>query len=177
MGRRAQNTGRGHAKVAKLHEQDSFSVSFNRDLQAQLQAFSDNFVNDVLRPAAYAAATVLYDEMRLRVPEKTGALKASIYRWREKQDNNRAIFYVGVNKRKAPHWHLIEYGHYQIYRVYWNAEVQDWRTIRQLLPTPIFSPARPYVRPTFDAKYKTAIDTAMRVVEEKVNGRGGINDK
>lgn len=77
-------------------------------------------VNDAVRPAAQAAAQVIYDQAKTNVGKiraKTGNLSSSIYQaFKDKQSGEtRAAYDVSWNPKKAPHGHLVEYGHIQRY--------------------------------------------------------------
>lgn len=156
---------------AKLYNASTFSIEFDSNIKEKLEKFAGDVVNEALRPAAYAAVTVLYDEMRIRVPVGEGLLKSAIYRWREKDDiGEQAIFYAGVNKRKAPHWWWIEHGHFQYHTVV-RLENGDFITLKNKpLPQPKYVPAKPYIRPTADAKIGAAMDEAMKVLKQRLNG-------
>jgi hypothetical protein len=160
---------------AKTYQKKSFSIALGSELEDGLDALFDDFTNKCCRPAAFAASTVLYDEMKLRVPEKTGTLLSSIYRFREKDTHSnldKAIFYVGPNKRIARHWSLVEHGHFQIYKTYFDAERDTWVTIRnEPLATPKFIPAQPYIRPTYDAKIELALKTGLQVLKQRFNDK------
>jgi hypothetical protein len=84
------------------------------------------------RPAAQAASQVLYDEVKRNVaaiPRKTGNLERSIYQVYS-QDNSgegHATYHVSWNMRKAPHGHLVEFGHIQRYASYLGKD-GNWHT-------------------------------------------------
>lgn len=128
-----------------MASKESVKIAFNDDLSANLQNFADK-VKGTFKEASFKAATVLYDEMKIRAPEgPTGNLQASIYRFRLKETpDTQATFRVGVNARKAPHWHFLEFG-----------------TRRQA--------AKPFIRPTYDAKIKTAADAAVQSIKERLS--------
>lgn len=123
------------------------------ELQANLEKFADDVVDKALRPAAFAASKVLYAEMNLRVPVRTGLLKSALYQYHneKKSVDGVQIYSIGVNKKKAPHWHFLELG-----------------TIRE--------PARPFIAPTYDAKIVEAMEAARKRLAEKLDeikdGRG-----
>ena len=77
-----------------------------------------------IRPAAQAGAQVMYDQVRNNVQglrQHTGNLLRSIYQVYRKDssiDGVIASYAVSWNARKAPHAHLVEYGHIQRYREY-----------------------------------------------------------
>lgn len=93
---------------------------------AGLDAFIDDLAGSVegaARPAAQAAAQVLYDEVKRnvdRIGKATGNLRSSIYQAYSKDNSaaGRAVYHVSWNARKAPHGHLVEYGHMQRYVYY-----------------------------------------------------------
>jgi hypothetical protein len=167
-----QSRKRSNAKGPQTFDKETFAMQLDSGITDALQALSDNFVEQVCRPAAFVAVTVLYDEMLLRVPKHSGTLENSIYRWREKSGTDkRAVFYVGPNKRIARHWWLVEHGHFQIYKVYWNEEKQAWRTTRKLLPTPIPVAAQPYIRPTYDSKMKVALQAGLAEMQRRIKDK------
>lgn len=115
-------------------------------LQKNLEQFAKDIQEKAIRPAAFAASKVLYAEMQIRVPVgETGNLKDAIYQYHNEKlsTDGKQIYSVGVNKRKAPHWHLIEYG-----------------TIR--------APAYPFIVPTYDAKILEAMQAARVRLAEKI---------
>lgn len=176
MGRakRYIGTRRGNSKTARTYPSQTLSIRFENDIKAQLEAFVGRLNDEVFRPAAFAAVTVLYDEMRVRVSYEKGDLFDAIYRWRVKEDiGNQAIFYAGVNKRKAPHWWLVEHGHWQYYRVIKPDDgpyAGQYVTLKdQPLAQPKFVPAKPYIRPAVD-KLPQAMQEAMRVLKLRLRG-------
>lgn len=101
------------------------TVKFTLDTSAlnRVLAGIEGKVNDVVRPAAQAAAQVIYDAAKSNVGKirgKTGNLASSIYQaYKDKQStDSRAAYEVSWNPRKAPHAHLVEYGHIQRYQAY-----------------------------------------------------------
>lgn len=116
----------------------------------------------VLRSAAYAGARVFYDEVKMRVPVDEGTLFGAIYHYHiDRQSGpNRQIYAIGPNKKKAPHWYNVEYGHWRI-----NVLVRRggrWIATKQRLPAPVWVPGKPYMRPSYEAKKAEAIK-AMQV--------------
>jgi HK97 gp10 family phage protein len=138
------------------------TASMRTSLTDALRQFGEAAQGEPLRRAAGAGAKVLYDEMRVRVPVAEGTLQESIYRyWVKRPDNaERQTYYIGPNKKKAPHWHLIEYGHFRVNVVYRDAS-GDLIPTKRRLPAPVWVPPQPYIRPSFDAAVGEALD-AMR---------------
>lgn len=91
-------------------------------LDAMLAEMGDA-AEEAARPAAQAAAQVLYDEVVRNVaaiPAKTGNLRRAIYQVFSEENSSpgRAVYHVSWNIRKAPHGHLVEFGHIQRYVTY-----------------------------------------------------------
>lgn len=125
----------------------SFSIEFDtKALVSKLEQFASDIQEKALRPAAYAASKVIYAEMKIRAPiGPTGNLHNSIYQYHDVKlsVDGKQIYAIGPNKKKAPHWHLLEYG-----------------TSRMA--------ARPFIRPTYDAMIGKAMDAAYKRLHEKV---------
>lgn len=121
-------------------------VKLTGDIEQGLDAYGEQIKEKVLLSAAAAMANVVYDEVKINTsglrksgpgspPGKvTGNLDRAIYRVfaKDKSDADTIVYKVSVNKAKAPHWHLIEFGTFK-------------------------SPAYPYIRPAAD-KIPQAID-------------------
>lgn len=85
-----------------------------------------------VRPAAQAGAEVLYQAVKKnigKIGRVTGNLASSIYQAYSRDNSNklRAQYHVSWNRRKAPHGHLVEFGHLQRYAVYVDKHGR-WRT-------------------------------------------------
>lgn len=157
-------------RKAKLFRANSVSFSMEGDIEAQVAAFFDRIKEEALRPAAHAMAVVLYDEMRLRVPHRLGKLQSAIYRWFDDKRStpDRKTYMVGVNVKKAPHWWLVEYGHWRRHAV---VQLDDggWITLKNRpLKVPVFVPAQSYLRSSVDAKLKASAEAGRRRLAEKV---------
>jgi hypothetical protein len=131
--------------------------------QAELDALAAKHMAAV-RPAAQAGAQVLYDQVKLNVAgigKVTGNLGRSIYQ-AFSDDNStgaRATYHVSWNASKAPHGHLVEYGHIQTRKVYVGSD-GNWYTSTTQLDAPKLVGARPFLRPAFDAKGAAAAQAA-----------------
>ncbi len=111
-----------------------------------------------IRPAAQAGAQVLYDEVKIRAPMSSaphksgkqtyapGNLKAAIYQAHspESSQDGAHVYHVSWNKKKAFYGQFIEYG---------TAKMA----------------ARPFLRPAYEAKKQAALDTADKVLGEKLD--------
>lgn len=171
--KRSIGTRRGNSKTARTYQKQTVGIVFENNIKEQLEKFASRLKDEVFRPAAFAGVTVLYNELQIRAPEQFGTLKDAMYRWREKGNIGlRETFYAGVNKRKAPHWWLVEHGHWQYYVVTYIEEgpqAGTWVTIKDKpLAQPRFVPAQPYLRPTADAKLQPAMQEAMKVLKQRL---------
>lgn len=144
------------------------------------------------RPAAQAAAQVLYNEVKKNVAalgRVTGNLDRSIYQAYSASNSGTglATYHVSWNSSKAPHGWLVEKGHLQRYRYYKGNDGQIRPMVRPgmddkprprrrasqaekdayyvTLPTPIQVPAKAFVRRAqskFDEAYKAAEAELLR---------------
>ena len=99
---------------------------------------------DSVRPAAQAGAEKFYLRMKINVPVASGTLQNAVYQAysRDNSGDGKATYHISVNKKKAPHWHLLEYG-----------------TSRMA--------ARPFIRPTYTAVVNEAMEaTKKRMLDE-----------
>ena len=92
-----------------------------KSLDDLLRQLEDD-VNEAVRPAAQAAAQVLYDAVEANVAalgRKTGNLDKSIYQVYSKTKSNAEVasYEIGWNRRIAPHGQLIEFGYMQRYEM------------------------------------------------------------
>lgn len=154
------------------------SLTINVDTAA-LDRLMDGLADDVgeaIRPAAQAAAQVLYQEVNRNVDKigkVTGNLKSSIYQVYSRDhsiNGERAIYHVSWNASKAPHGHLVEYGHVQRYQTYVGKDGK-WHTNKaKKLASPRQVGARPFVRPAmskFDEAMEAAKAELLRRIDEK----------
>lgn len=123
-------------------------------------------VHRAARPAAQAAAQVLYDQARQNVSAMgrvTGKLQSSIYQVYSQKHSHAglATYHVSWNARKAPHGHLVEYGHIQRYKVYLGKDGK-WHTNKHAPIAPRHVAAKPFIRPAWDH-----IDRAMTAARTK----------
>jgi len=154
-------------------------------------------VEHAVRPAAQAAAQVLYDDVTAnvaRIGKRTGNLARSIYQAFSDANSGpgKATYHVSWNAKKAPHGHLLEYGHLQRYRYYQDSNGQVRPMVRPgmdgkprpgrrasqaeknayyvTLPTPRQVAARPFIRPAaakFDAAMRAAKAELYKRMHEK----------
>lgn len=174
----------------------SFEMSFD------LSAFDDQVdeleqaVAEAVRPAAAVAGQVIYAEVKRNVRSMgriTGNLDSAIYLAYSESESipgQLAVYHVSWNSKKAPHGHLLEYGHLQRYVVYidktglWRTAIRPAmrgqpkpkRKAAQSVKNAYYVPlaggprqvgARPFLRPAvsvFDDALSAAIDEIVRRV-------------
>jgi hypothetical protein len=148
----------------------SVAVVFDRqNVDSALEEMERELL-DLVRPAAQAGAQVLYDEVKTRVSSigrVSGNLAASIYQaWsRDQSVDGRSVYHISWNARKAPHGHLVEYGHIQTRKVYLGKDGK-WYTSKERLSAPRRVAAKPFLRPAHDAKSATAAAAASQRYED-----------
>lgn len=160
--------------VASLGPRQVIGINVIGDLKADIAAFEKKVQEKVLRSGARAGALVYYAEMRMRVPVDKGDLFGSIYHWHDdkKSTATRQVYAVGPNKVKAPHWHLIEYGH-------WVVNVGDPATgkwSRQRLDAPVWVPPQPYIRPAWDRREAAGKAALARMRERLAEVSSGAEE-
>jgi hypothetical protein len=142
------------------------SVTIHADM-AGLDRMIDMLAADVeeaARPAAFAGADVIYREVKRNVAalgRVSGNLDRSIYRVYSKDNSGRgrATYHISWNARKAPHGHLVEYGHFQRYRVFIGKDGHWYTDKSNPLAQPRRVAAAPFVRPA-QAKFPEAVAAA-----------------
>jgi HK97 gp10 family phage protein len=145
------------------------------------------------RPAAQAAAQVLYDEVKRNaqgIRQKTGNLARSIYQVYSQANSGagHATYHVSWNRRKAPHGGLVEFGHIQRYVSFVGSDGNWYTAIRAgmrgkpkprrgasqavkdayyvTLPAPKQVAAKPFVRPAASKFSQAADAAAAKLIEE-----------
>lgn len=101
------------------------SLTMKIDSQAldELLDSIEGLADEAVRPAAQAMAQVFYDEVKRNVAKIgrfTGNLDKGVYQAYSDSNSNqtKATYHVSWNAKKAPHGHLVEWGHIQRYAVY-----------------------------------------------------------
>ena len=150
---------------------------------------------DAARPAAFDGSDVILAEINSKVAslgQRKGLLHNAIYRvFARRSQDDLPIYDVGVNMKKAPHWHLIEYGHWRYYAAK-QLPNGDWVTLKRKgakgkkpsrkaskavkdayyipLDTPVWVPARPYLRPA-KAALPQALAAARKTFLERIRAK------
>lgn len=107
------------------------------------------------RSMAVAAGRAIRDEAKARAPVETGRLQSSIYlAYRDAQSSGDVVVYsISWNSRKAPHGHLLEFGHWQTHALYKGRD-GEWH-VGAPLASPKWVSAKPFLRPAYDALVPT----------------------
>lgn len=101
--------------------------------------------------------------------EPRGVLAAAIYLARDEQAETKTTFtyVVSWNHLKAPHGHLVEFGHWLTHAVY-KASNGEWYTLKdQPLDAPRWVAARPFLRPTWDSYSRVAISAMLHRAQDE----------
>lgn len=144
-------------------------------------------VEHAIRPSAQAGAQVLYDAAKSNVAaigRVTGNLSSAIYQAYDQRASNtqQAFYQISWNAKRAPHGHLVEFGHIKRYASYvgkdgkWHTSVKPEMRGKKLprgklsqavkdayfvqLKTPVQVAAKPFMRPAADQ-----MDKAIAAVE------------
>lgn len=127
---------------------------------AGLENLNRELQDKALRKASYEVCTVLYDELRLTVPKATGNMEKAIYRYRHENSGAANEFWtVGVNLVKAPHFHLVEHGHWQPYKVIFSGG--RFITTKEKLSSPKWTPPNAFFRASYDSKINVALQAGL----------------
>ncbi|CAG9177749.1 HK97 gp10 family phage protein [Cupriavidus pampae] len=171
---------------------DSVSFKFDGGFDDVLEQLEDR-VTAVVRPIARAGALVFYEEARRLVPvhqgapikrrsgveTKPGQLRDAIYHvYSERLSSEHfAVYQVSWNARKAPHGHLVEYGHWRVNKLV-KTET-GWAATTERLPTPVRVPAVSFIRRAGDraeaamaAMQKRAAEVVPEVLRSMSSGGG-----
>jgi HK97 gp10 family phage protein len=173
-----------YASRAQLYGAKKAGSAIEGDLIGALDRFESELREKALRPAAFAGAKMMRDEVKMRVPKKTGKLHDAIFMFFDNAQSSETVktYLVGPNKRKAPHWYVVEYGHF-LYNRYaagrWlrskskpsargtpgTMDVHDLPGRRE---SPKWVPPKPYLRPSYDGKIRACLEAMKARLAEKV---------
>lgn len=152
---------------------DAISINLTGNITEALERLSSASAERVLRASGYAGAEVIINEAKRRVPVKSGTIKRNIIakRIEEKSDSGiKQTYYVTVRTGKvgtdgdAFYWRWVENGHSYSRRknkgVTWKAH----RAAMKLEFGDSKVPARPFMRPAYEA----VKDEAVKVMRDKM---------
>lgn len=152
----------------------TFSINVDTSgLERWLDELADE-AEAAARPAAQAAAQVLYEEVKRnvgRIRRKTGNLDRSIYQVfsAAKSSEAKATYHISWNARKAPHGHLVEFGHLQRYEISFDPNTKRFTTHKDRpLPAPRLVAAKPFLRPAM-AKFPQALEAAKEELFKRLD--------
>jgi hypothetical protein len=166
-------------------------VKINRDEINDIFNEVVDVCEEALRPAAQAGAQVLYDQVKRNVNRLephpysgfgNNILKNAIYQVYSKDNSNqqKATYHISWNLRqgtqtmRAPHAHLIEFGHLQKYKAYMDEETGKWYTRKdQPLNPPRQIAAQPFMRPAMESHGGIAMDAMVDRYWEEFGKRYG----
>lgn len=131
------------------------------------------------RSMLVAGGKVVRDEARLRAPvaepgeyaANPGLLKSAIYIAYNTTDSHGGTYAYKVtwNHKVAPHGHLVEFGHWQPYAVHKRLDGRGYYTdTSEKLATPKRIPARPFLRPAWEATKDAAVERMMQRGRERL---------
>ena len=137
---------------------------------AGLNQLTGPLATRLARSMAVASGTEYRDEAKRLVPVAEGLLQSAIYlAYKDDRSNKDNVTYsITWNARKAPHGHLIEFGHWQNYATFKDQKGQ-WHTNKNIpLAVPVWVPAKPFLRPAFDAARERAKQAAIERGRERL---------
>lgn len=116
------------------------------------------------RSMAVAGGKVLRDEAKQQAPVESGKLREAIYlAFKDGMSTDAQVVYsVTWSPKKAPHGHLIEFGHWRYNKIINGYPQKSLINGKKrgngpqdhggpgALQTPIWTPAKPFLRPAYD---------------------------
>lgn len=129
----------------------------------------------VARSMGVAAGQLLRDEAKANVGVESGKLKNAIYVAFDEREStaNRIRYNVSWNSKKAPHGHLVEFGHWRT-----NVVVQlpngQWITTPEKLPKPVRVKPQAFLRRAGDTMrphlMRVAVTAGQRRLRDILQG-------
>lgn len=150
------------------------SIRIAVDTSALKQVLSefDGELSKETRPIAQAGAQVLYEEVKANVSaigKHSGKLSNAIYQVFSVDNSLDGVstYHVSWNARKAPHGHLVEFGHLMRYVTFIDKSGR-WVTVKnQPLAKPRHVAAKPFIRPAM-SKFPMALDAMEHKLDERL---------
>lgn len=127
----------------------------------------------IARSMGVACGQLLRDEAKVNVGVETGKLRSAIYVAFDERTStaNRIRYNVSWNATKAPHGHLVEFGHWQR-----NVQVQlpngQWITTNERLPKPVRVPAQAFLRRAYDTLQPVLMRVAITAGQRRFASLG-----
>lgn len=151
------------------------------DLSSVFRGFdklgSPQLQESLSRTMAVAGAREFRDEAKRQVHTGEGSrsiapgtLRAAIYvAFRDAEsEGGFAKYRVSWNTRKAPHGHLVEFGHWQNYVVYQDEDGDWWTDVTQPLASPKWVAAQPFMRPAWHVAQSAAQAAMVQAGRERL---------
>lgn len=130
------------------------------------------------RSMGVAGGQVLRDEAILLCPVGTaaggsirpGLLRSAIYLAykTERSLGDQQVYAVSWNSDKAPHGHLVEFGHWQTNVTYKGDDGEWYSDPGRKLEVPKWVPAHPFLRPALDSAGSRAVAAMMKRGRERL---------
>ncbi len=134
-----------------------------------LSRLADEQIVSVARSMGVAGGQVMRDEAKLLAPVEDGVLRDSLYLAFKDGKSSQAhvVYSVTWNARKAPHGHLLEFGHWQPYTVV-KINGQFVTLKDKPLASPKWVPAHPFLRPAFSSASGRALKAMAQRGRERL---------
>lgn len=148
------------------------AITGGRELDDLLQTLPAKMERNILRAALRAGAAVVLDEVKQRIPERTGQLRASA-RITTRYRQGTVTASVKVGNFVAWYAHLVEFGT-RPHRI----TPENPRGFLSINGSEVRSAnhpgsrAQPFMRPAADASLQTAIDAVTRRIRERLTRQG-----
>lgn len=147
----------GLAGAAKEHLPRSMAVATGTVFRDEAKA----------RAPVYDGSTALKGGSNVKRPPKPGLLQEAIYlafsESRSAPESGIATYSVSWNSSRAPHGHLLEFGHWRFNEIRGGYPKED------RLVDPKWVSAHPFLRPAYDAMGRVAIQAGMNRGRERMN--------
>ena len=139
------------------------------ELNKKFEKLTGSLDADRVEPITHSGAKIMAAEMERQAPEgPTGNLKAAIRTVKLKRDGDRpAPSIAGVDRKKAPHAHLVEFGT-STRRVKEKQVLYDAKTGRFFGKEVGDMPANPFVRRSLQAKEKEVIEHVVSGIQKLI---------
>lgn len=130
------------------------------ELQQTILQLAKSVQADKVEPILMDAAKMVKNEIKTRVPVKTGALKKAITAKKMKRRDlyKPAPAIAAIDRKKAPHAHLVEYGSPGRYAKRGKNKGRYFGAM----------PARPFLRPAWDASRDRALNQIKDGLEKQI---------
>lgn len=162
---------------------DGFAAKADmRGVFAGLDKLGGDIATHLARSMGVAGGQVLRDEAKLFAPVESGLLKSAIYlAYKENKSSKEQVTYsVTWNAKKAPHGHLVEFGHWRYNKIingYPQKSLKPGLTKGNgpqdhegpgALDKPVWMPAHPFLRPAIDSAGPRAVQAMIERGKERL---------